>query len=164
MFQGHNKLVRVTQQHDMDIRQMRENLKSIVDFIVLMAKYNTGLLQRQVSEQLDLFEDRVTIVTNAIQQFHYRKLVVDLLSPEQMDIIHNAVTKIAYDEDFQNQTTKLSDYYQIELSCSRTEDDIILTVHVPCIKMTSILKIYRYSFLSLFHLKLHNDLIIIQSI
>jgi hypothetical protein len=45
MSQGHNMLVPVMQQHDADIHHMKESLKSIVDIIDLMAKYNTGLLQ-----------------------------------------------------------------------------------------------------------------------
>jgi hypothetical protein len=49
------KLVRLTQQHDVDIQQMKESLTSIVDVIYLMAEYNTGLLQLQISEQLDFF-------------------------------------------------------------------------------------------------------------
>jgi hypothetical protein len=48
-----------------------------------MAVYNPGLLQLQISEQLDLFEDKVTIFTNAVQQLHHCRLAVDLLSPEK---------------------------------------------------------------------------------
>jgi hypothetical protein len=40
MSQGHNMLVRITQQHNMHIQEMKEGLKSIVDIIDLMAKYN----------------------------------------------------------------------------------------------------------------------------
>jgi hypothetical protein len=85
---GHNMLVRVTQQHDVDIQQMKESLTSIIDVIDLMAEYNPGLVQLQISEQLDIFEDRVTIITNAVQQLYHRRLAVDLLSPEQMEIMH----------------------------------------------------------------------------
>jgi hypothetical protein len=95
MSQGYNMLVRVTQQHDVDIQQMKDSLKSIVDVIDLMAEYNRGLIQLQISEQLDIFEDRVTIITNAIQQLHQRRLAVDLLFPDQMEIMHNALTKIS---------------------------------------------------------------------
>jgi hypothetical protein len=59
-------------------------------------------LQLQISDQLDLFEDKVTIKANAVQQLHHHILVVDLLSPEQMEIMHNAVTKVAHGEDFHN--------------------------------------------------------------
>jgi hypothetical protein len=68
-----------------------------VDVIDLIAKYDPGLLQLQISEQLDIFEDRVTIITNAIQQLHHCRLAVDLLTPEQMEIMHNPETKIAHD-------------------------------------------------------------------
>jgi hypothetical protein len=81
---------------------MKKSLKWIVDIIDLIAKYNPGLLQIQISEQLDLFEDRVTIITKTIQQLHHCRIAVDLLSPDQMEIMHNAVKKIAHDEDFPN--------------------------------------------------------------
>jgi hypothetical protein len=57
-------------------------------------------LQLQISEQLDIFEDRVTIISNVIQQLHHRRLAVDLLYPDQ--IMHNALRKTAHDEDFHN--------------------------------------------------------------
>jgi hypothetical protein len=42
---------------------------------------------------------KVTIITNTIQQLHHPRLAVDLKSPEQMETMHNAGTKIANDED-----------------------------------------------------------------
>lgn len=122
---------------------MKENLKSIIDVIYLMAEYNPELIQLQIYVQLDIFEDRVTIITNAIQQLHHCRLAVDLLSPDQMEIMHFAVTKIAQNEDFQNQAEKLSDYYRFEVTYSWTVDDIVLIVHVPCIKTSGLLKIYN---------------------
>jgi hypothetical protein len=78
---------------------MKESPKSIMDFIHLMGEYNPGLLQLQISEQLYVFEDRVTTIMNVIQQLHHSRLAVDLLNPSQMEIMHNAVTKIAIDKD-----------------------------------------------------------------
>ncbi len=78
-----------------------------MDVIDRMADFNPGLLQLQISEQLDMFEDMVTIITNAIQQLNHCRLAEDLLTPEQMEIMHNAVTKIAHDEDFLIQAEKL---------------------------------------------------------
>jgi hypothetical protein len=49
-----------------------------------MAEYNPGLIQLQIAEQLDIFEDRVRIITNAIQQLHHHRLAVDLLTPKPM--------------------------------------------------------------------------------
>jgi hypothetical protein len=85
---------------------MNENLNSIIDVIDLMAEYNPGLIQLQISDELDIFEDMVTIITNTVQQLHHRRLAVDLLSPEQKEIMHTAVTNIAKNEDFHNQAEK----------------------------------------------------------
>jgi hypothetical protein len=68
-----------------------------------MAEYNPGLQQLQISKQLHIFEDRVTIMTNVIQQINRHRLSVVLLTPDQMDIMHNEVTKTAQDEDYPNQ-------------------------------------------------------------
>jgi hypothetical protein len=142
--QGHNMLVRVTQQHEKDIVQMNKNLLAIVKVIELMAEYNPGLLQLKISEQLDIFKNRVTVITNTIQQLHHYRLAIDLLTPEQMEIIHKAVQKVAMEEKYNSQAKKITDYYQIEVSYTPTLDDIIILVHVPCIKTRSLLTIYRY--------------------
>jgi hypothetical protein len=75
---GHNMLVRVTQQHENDIVKMNKNLRAIVKVIDLMAEYNPGLVQLKISEQLDIFENRVTVITNTIQQLHHHRLAIDL--------------------------------------------------------------------------------------
>jgi hypothetical protein len=80
--QGHNMLVRVTQQHEKNIVQMNKILRAIVKVIDLMAEYNPNLLQLKISEQLDIFENRVTVITNTIQQLHHHRLAIDLLAPE----------------------------------------------------------------------------------
>jgi hypothetical protein len=109
-----------------------------------MAEYNPGLVQLKISEQLDIFDNRVTVITNTIQQLHHHRLAIDLLTPEQMDIMHKAVQKVAMEEKFNSQAKKITDYYQIEVSYSHTLDNIIILVHVPCIKTRSLLTIYRY--------------------
>jgi hypothetical protein len=84
------------------------------------------------------------VITNTIQQLHHHRLAIDLLTPEQMAIMHKAVQKVALEEKFNSQAKKITDYYQIEVSCTRTLDDIIILVHVPCIKTRSLLTIYKY--------------------
>jgi tRNA (Thr-GGU) A37 N-methylase len=50
MSKCHNMLVCVTQQHNVDLRQMKENPKSIMDVIELMEEYNLGIIQLQITE------------------------------------------------------------------------------------------------------------------
>jgi hypothetical protein len=118
-------LVCDTQKHDNNKHQMKESLKSIVNMIDLMAEYNPGLLQLQISEQLDIFVGRVTIITNTIQQLYQYRLTIDLLTLDQMEILHSAVSKVAQEEDFHNQEERLANYYQIEVTYSRRKNDIV---------------------------------------
>jgi hypothetical protein len=123
---------------------MNKDLRAIVKVIDLMAEYNPGLVQLKISEQLDIFKNRVTVITNTIQQLHHHRLAIDLLTPEQMNIMHKAVQKVAMEEKFNSQAKKITDCYQIEVSYTRTLDDIMILVHVQCIKTKSLLTIYRY--------------------
>jgi hypothetical protein len=43
-------LIRVTNQHDEDIKKLSDNLQSIMEVIDLMAEYNPGLLMMQIGE------------------------------------------------------------------------------------------------------------------
>ena len=47
-------------------------------------------------------------------------------------------------EKLNNLAQKTSDYYQIEVTYTRNEDDIVIIVHVPCIKIKQLFTIYRY--------------------
>jgi hypothetical protein len=89
-------------------------MQSIMEVIDLMAEYNPGLLMMQIGEQLDDFKDRVIVLVNAVQQLHHRRLTMDLLTPEQIAILHQSVQQKAQEEGFNALATKLSDYYQME--------------------------------------------------
>ena len=109
-----------------------------------MAEYNPGLLIMQIEEQLDQFKDRVLVLTNAVQQLHHRRLAIDLLTPHQMDVLHKSVMDQAHQDNFNPLTTQIADYFQIEASYVRTDNDIVIIVHVPCSKFSDLLTIYRY--------------------
>ena len=142
---GHNSLVRITQQHDVDIKNLSDNMQSIMDVIDLMSEYNPSLLMMQIGEQLDIFKDRVIVLVNAVQQLHHRRLSVDLLTPAQMNILHQAVQEKAHEDGFNALATKISDYYQMEATYVRNDDkDIVIILHVPGTKEIDLLTIYRY--------------------
>ena len=84
------------------------------------------------------------MLTNAVQQLQHRGLAIDLLSPVQMDIMHDSVTTAALEDGFTPLTVQNSDYYQIEVSYTRSDKDIIIIVQVPCTKTSELLSIYRY--------------------
>jgi hypothetical protein len=56
----HNMLVRVANQCEEGIKNIVDNMQSIMEVIDLMVEYNPGLLMMQIGEQLYKFRDRVT--------------------------------------------------------------------------------------------------------
>ena len=55
--EGHNMLVRVTQQHDNDIKSLVQNIDDIAATIKIMAEYNPALMMMRIEEQLDQFRN-----------------------------------------------------------------------------------------------------------
>jgi hypothetical protein len=47
---GHNMLVRITNQHDEDIKNLSDNVQAIMDVINIMAENNPDLLMMQIGE------------------------------------------------------------------------------------------------------------------
>ena len=82
------------------------------------------------------------MLTNAVQQLHYRCLAVDLLSPAQMKAMHESLMVAAHQDGFHSLTKQISDYYQIEVSYTTSDDDIIVLVNLPCTTLTSLLTIF----------------------
>jgi hypothetical protein len=64
-------------------------MQSIMEVIDLMAEHNPGLLIMQIGEQLDEFKERVTVLADVVQQL--QRLAIDLLTLEQMAILHQSV-------------------------------------------------------------------------
>lgn len=141
---GHNMLVRVTQKHEQDIHKIAKSMQQVIDVIDTLADYNPGYMMQQINEQLAGFQDRVTKVTNTIQQLHHRRLAVDLLTPEQMALMHSQVETAAAVDNLNSLIQHTSDYFQVEVTYLRNDEDLIIIVHVPCIKIKELLKIYKH--------------------
>ena len=69
----HNMLVRVTQVHDGEIKELTRNMFKIVEVLDFMAEYNPGLLMMKIEVELSRFYNRVIVLTNAAQQLHHRR-------------------------------------------------------------------------------------------
>ena len=81
-----------------------------------MIKFNPTLISEQIASQINLFETRVTMATNAVQQLKHRRLAVDLLDTHQLDEMHLAISKVATDRGYKLMTERTSNYFQIEAS------------------------------------------------
>ena len=141
---NHNMLVHVTQRQEEQINRITENMNAICLLISMMIKYNPTLISEQISAQIALFEHRLTIATNAVQQLQHQRLAIDFLDTSQMDEMHRAVKAIADERGYTLLPERISDYYQIETSYLRNGQDILIMLHVPCIIHSQLLTIYKY--------------------
>jgi hypothetical protein len=116
--------------------QINKSLRAIVKVIDLMAEYNPNLLLLKISEQLDIFENRVTEITNTIQQqLHHHKLTIDLLTPEQMEIMHKAVQKVAMEEKFNSQAKKIKNITKLKFPTPALWAILLIWCMYPALKL-----------------------------
>ena len=116
---NHNLFVHVTQRQEEQINRIAENMNAICALIQMMIKYNPTLISEQIASQINLFETRVTVATNAVQQLQHRRLAVDLLDTHQLDEMHKAIAAVAHDRGYTLMPERISDYFQIEASYLR---------------------------------------------
>ena len=140
----HNMLVQITNQHEKLLHKINKNMETFLQIITAMQEYNPGLIYAHLNEHMEGFLDRLTIVERAVQQLQHRRLSTDLLTSEQLQKLHQAVSKVATREGYEPLTTKLGDYFQIEVSYVRTKQDVDIILHVPCVTPNSLLTIYKY--------------------
>lgn len=139
-----NLLVQITNDHERMLQGLTKAMAAMTDVVEALLAHNPTLLYAQLSEQIDLLDDRITHSVSAIQQLQHRRLSVDFLSVEGLSLLHTHVTKLAKHQGYELLPTHLSDYFQLETSYIRHNEDIVILVHVPCILKENLLKIYRF--------------------
>jgi len=141
---NHNLLVHVTKRQEEQVHKIIENLNAITAIIKSMIKYNPALIAAQIYSQLSLFEARLIMATNAVQQLQHRRLAVDILDTYQLTEMHKAISAVAKQRGYTLLPERLNDYFQLETSYLRQGEDILIMLHVPCIIHDQMLTIYRY--------------------
>ena len=116
MDKNHNLLVHVTERQEEQINRITENMNAICLLIKLMTEFNPALIAEQITAQINLFETRLTMATNAVQQLQHRRLAVDFLDTLQLEEMHKAVQVIANSRKYTLMPERLSDYFQLEAS------------------------------------------------
>jgi len=139
-----NLLVQITNDHERMLQGLTKAMAAMTDVVEALLAHNPTLLYAQLSEQIELLDDRITHTVAAIQQLQHRRLSVDFLGVEGLSLLHNHVTKLAKHQGYELLPTHLSDYFQLETSYIRHNEDIVILIHVPCILKENLLKIYRF--------------------
>jgi len=137
-------IVQVTNRHQKELDILKQGFSIITATFLSFIEFNPSILYAKLNDRFLEFEDRITKVTNAVQQLQHRRLAVDWLNNEQLTGLHNSVIEYAEDKDYTLLTKQLSDYFQLETSYLRSGTDVIALLHIPCIMAPSMLSIYRY--------------------
>ena len=58
--------------------------------------------------------------------------------------MHKEVLKAAYNDGLNSLVTRTSDYFKVEITYLRNDEDLLIIVPVPCIKIKELLKIYKH--------------------
>ena len=140
----HNLLVLASKQHEEQIQKLNYDMDQLFTLVTQMAIHNPALISAQIDEQLEIFDSRLTKVTNVVQELQHHRLSVDLLSYQQLTSLHTSTQEAAKANGYETLTKQLSDYFQLETSYLRKNSDIIILLHVPCAKKDNYLNIYRY--------------------
>ena len=63
------------------------------------------------------------MITNAVQQLKHRCLAIDFFLSTEMEIMHESVVEAALQDRFTQLTVQHLDYYEIEVSYTKTDKD-----------------------------------------
>jgi hypothetical protein len=139
-----NLLVRLTNEHDLKIKDIAKSLVSLSQVVELYLQYNPTVLYARLEEQIDQLEDRLDQALRVVQQLQNRRLSVDFLTGEQLGTLHNELEQIAHGKQLQLLPTKVPDYFQIETSYVRSGKDVLIVLHVPSVHLHHTLTLYKY--------------------
>jgi hypothetical protein len=141
---AHNMLVHLTAQHDLQMQELTQDLDLLRNSIELMLTYDSGILYARLDRVLTQWEGRVTKIVNALQQAQNRRLSIDLLSSNQLNLLHQSTLELAASNNLQLLPQRPTDYLQLEVSYARSGQDILLIAHVPCVSAENLLTVYKF--------------------
>jgi hypothetical protein len=76
----HNFLILTTKHQKEHLSALNEKLIELANLVQQMSIHNPTLIATHIEEQLNIFQDRETRVTNVVQELQHHRLLVDLLN------------------------------------------------------------------------------------
>ena len=139
-----NMLVHIAETHERHINQLVTDLSTLTNTIEIFLEYNPTLLLSKLNRQVNTIEGRVDSLEHTFQQLQTHRLSTKLLSHPQLLALHHEVQTLAAKTDTIPIPRNLHDYFQLETSYLRSNNQIIILLHVPCSSEQSLFTIFRY--------------------
>ena len=118
-----------------------DNVNSALQGLIV---HNPSVLQARLSHHISMFKDKVRQSLHVIQELQHRRLAVDYLDKAELNAMHEALKNQAHTLGYELLPEKITDYFQLEASYLRVDQDIVLILHVPCVAPHGKLKIYKH--------------------
>ena len=140
---AHNRLVEISQQQDEHIQLLDEQLLDLASVLHLVILQNPGYTSARLSRIESQLKARIHIAIHTIQQAQHRRLAVDFLSAEQLNILFIKLQEQAVLNGCHLLIHQRSDLFQLETSYFFDGADIHLLLHVPMVPNDSLLRLFK---------------------
>ena len=137
-------LTNIVQKHNHLLNELTRDMVHLTNIVRTLITYNPALVYAKLEQNVRFLEERVLQLMNVLQQLQHHRLSVDLLDQHQLQVLLSAVSNTASSRNLQPIPTKPTDYFQLDASYLRVDDDILILLHVPCVANNHMLTIYRY--------------------
>jgi len=124
-----------------DLLMSIDNVNSALQGLIV---HNPSVLQARLEHHITMFQDKVRQALAVVQQLQNRRLSVEYLDKQELNAMHEALQKQAHNLGYELLPEKITDYFQLEASYLRVEQDIVLILHVPCVAPHGKLRIYKH--------------------
>lgn len=140
-----NVLVHISHTHDQQIHLLHAELTHLTSIIKLLIKYNPALVYAKLESQLQIVQDRLKILQDAVQQLQHQRMAVTLLDLNQLHNVFHSVQTMASQKGYTLLPTKPQDFFQLDTSYIRTGANVLILLHVPCLTDNHLLTIYKFA-------------------
>ena len=137
-------LTNIVQKHDHIISELIKDMTHLTDIVQTLIIYNPALVYAKLEQNIKLLEDRLQILFNTLQQLQHHRLAVNLLDENQMQVLLQAVQNTARSKQLQIIPTQPTDFFQLDTSYLRIDNEVLILLHVPCLTSNHMLTLYRY--------------------
>ena len=140
----HKILTSVVRKHEHEIQTLHDQLTQLTNTVEALIMYNPTLVYAILNQNLNLVKDKMSSLINTLQQLQHQRLAVDLLDEHQLQTVFEAALNSAKNSNVQLLPTRAQDLFQLDASYIRKEAEVLIILHIPCVKSAESLTLYEY--------------------
>ena len=140
----HNILTSVVRKHEHELATLNDQLQHLTNTVEALIMYNPALVYAILDDTIITIKDKITSLFNTLQQLQHQRLAVDLLDEHQMHVVWDSALNSAKKLEVQLLPTRPQDLYQLDASYIRKGVEVLILLHIPCIKSNNMLTLYEY--------------------